>query len=188
MQAETCDGSLLEISGRVTITPCCLSGGPPLSLSFYIVPALFCKAILGLPEMTLRSASIQFGSPAQVEYRLLPGDPQFSSSLDSTVTLPLNHIKPILKCKFQLVPLGSVQIPCVRSVREELTKSNLTIRSSSLMVTRLTRCGPRIYLTILNSTSQHINVCGLKIAINPNPAHTYSSILRKLNSYQWLDT
>ena len=56
------------------------------------------------------------------------------------------------------------------------------------MITRLTRCGPRIYLTIFNPTSQHINVSGLKVDIDPYPAPTYPLVLRKSSSYQWLDT
>ena len=155
LRAETCDGSLLEISGRVTISPCRLSGGPSLSLSFYIAPSLFCKSILGLPELTNRNATLQFGASAYVEYHLLPGDPQLEISSSSKVTQALNHIVPITRT-VEVTPLGSMQVPCVGYIKTRLSKSNLTLQPPSLMVTKMTRCGQRLFLTIFNPTSQPI--------------------------------
>merc|ERR1711873_311212 len=57
-KAETCSGSQLQIINKCTIYNCNLSGGPPLSLDFYVFRDLFCDAILGLPEMRNRQSSI----------------------------------------------------------------------------------------------------------------------------------
>merc|ERR1712074_278539 len=120
--AETCDGSPLEITGKVTISPCHLSGGPPLTLTLYIAPNLFCEAILGLPEMTARELSIHLKTPPlipTIEYKNLPGDPQFNRTpkikhkiLDPIIDPILQKLAPILTHELKIEPLEAVKIPC----------------------------------------------------------------------------
>ncbi len=45
-KAETCSGIQLQITNKCTIYNCTLSGGPPLSLEFYVCSDLFCEALL----------------------------------------------------------------------------------------------------------------------------------------------
>ena len=75
-KAETCSGSQLQITNKCIIYNCNLSGGPPLSLEFFVCKNLFCDAILGLPEMRIRQSSINLRSFV-FRYSLTKMDPGY---------------------------------------------------------------------------------------------------------------
>ena len=179
--AETCDGSPLEITGKVTISPCHLSGGPPLTLTLYIAPNLFCEAILGLPEMTARELSIHLKDPpliAKIDYKNLPGDPQPNRTpktkckildpiLDpilQKLTPTSQKLAPILNHELTIEPLEAVKIPCRGVIQGSFTTPHLSIPSSPLVIADLNKyytvhCSVT-YITVLNPTTRPATIRG----------------------------
>ena len=109
-KAETCSGSQLQITNKCTIYNCNLSGGPPLSLDFYVCRDLFCDAILGLPEMRNRQSSINLRTFV-FRYSLTKMDPGYKEG--KTGKGPTSLILPRMKQHVSVAPLGQVTIPCI---------------------------------------------------------------------------
>ena len=109
-KAETCSGNQLQITNKCTIYNCTLSGGPPLSLDFYVCRDLFCEALLGLPEMRIRQSSINLRTFV-FRYSLTKMDPGYK--VGRTGKGPTSPILPRLKQHISVAPLGQVTIPCI---------------------------------------------------------------------------
>ena len=106
-RAETCSGTHLQITHKCRLYNCCLSGGPSLTLEFFVCKNLFCDAILGLPEMRARVSSIDLRSFV-FRYALTNQDPGFKrQKIGNGITSP---IIPRAQKPIRIGPLGKATV------------------------------------------------------------------------------
>ena len=184
-KAETCSGSQLQITHKCKLYNCNLSGGPPLTLEFFVCKNLFCDAILGLPEMRTRQSSIDLRSFV-FKYALTRADPGYKNKKTDGkgMTTP---IIPRLQKPISIAPLGQVVIPCIGHWGISLKPEQLGIEGYNLIPIQTLTKGRACYVKVLNTKKTQIEIQPKRISftILPPSKRQPKSALKK--SKNWLN-
>ena len=154
-KAETCSGIQLHITNKCTIYNCTLSGGPPLSLEFYVCSDLFCEALLGLPEMRIRQSTINLRTFV-FSYSLTKMDPGYKEGRIGKG--PTSPILPRLKQPILVAPLGQVTIPCIGHLNISLQPQQLKVIGYPLIPVRTLTKGKACYVTLINPRVHNVKI------------------------------